>query len=53
MAALFSQIGDVFGAADYHTGLGLFFDTYSNHNGPHNVSIAFMYINSLPFPVIM
>ncbi|PIK54690.1 putative vesicular integral-membrane protein VIP36 [Apostichopus japonicus] len=28
--------GDVFGGADYHTGLGLFFDTYSNHNGPHN-----------------
>ncbi|XP_041476999.1 vesicular integral-membrane protein VIP36-like [Lytechinus variegatus] len=28
--------GPVFGNMDYFTGLGLFFDTYSNHNGPHN-----------------
>eukprot|EP00057_Strongylocentrotus_purpuratus_P013910 XP_011668384.1 PREDICTED: VIP36-like protein [Strongylocentrotus purpuratus] len=28
--------GPVFGNIDYFTGLGLFFDTYSNHNGPHN-----------------
>lgn len=28
--------GPVFGAAETFTGLGLFFDTYSNHNGPHH-----------------
>ena len=31
--------GDVFGSKDYHHGLAIFLDTYSNHNGPHNVSI--------------
>ncbi|XP_072029842.1 vesicular integral-membrane protein VIP36-like isoform X2 [Amphiura filiformis] len=30
------RAGDVFGNQDYHTGLGIYFDTYSNHNGPHN-----------------
>ncbi|XP_071947642.1 vesicular integral-membrane protein VIP36-like isoform X1 [Antedon mediterranea] len=30
------QLGPVFGNKDYHIGLGLYFDTYSNHNGPHN-----------------
>ncbi|XP_038064707.1 vesicular integral-membrane protein VIP36-like [Patiria miniata] len=30
------QMGPVFGSKDYHTGLGIYFDTYSNHNGPHN-----------------
>lgn len=28
--------GDVFGNMDYHHGLGIILDTYSNHNGPHN-----------------
>ncbi|XP_074640838.1 vesicular integral-membrane protein VIP36-like [Tubulanus polymorphus] len=28
--------GDVFGSKDYFTGLAIFLDTYSNHNGPHN-----------------
>ena len=27
--------GEVFGNKDYFSGLGIFFDTYSNHNGPH------------------
>lgn len=27
--------GTVFGNQNYFTGLGVFFDTYSNHNGPH------------------
>ncbi|XP_065828743.1 VIP36-like protein [Oscarella lobularis] len=30
-----SEFGDVFGSRDYFTGLGIFFDTYSNHNGEH------------------
>ncbi|XP_020627093.1 vesicular integral-membrane protein VIP36-like [Orbicella faveolata] len=29
------QEGDVFGSKDYFYGLGIFFDTYSNHNGEH------------------
>ena len=31
-------IGDVFGYENFFTGLAVFIDTYSNHNGPHNVS---------------
>ncbi|KAK7109110.1 vesicular integral-membrane protein VIP36-like [Littorina saxatilis] len=30
------QLGPVFGSRDLFTGLGIFLDTYSNHNGPHN-----------------
>ncbi|ELU14932.1 hypothetical protein CAPTEDRAFT_227830 [Capitella teleta] len=30
------MLGPVFGGKDYFTGLGIFLDTYSNHNGPHN-----------------
>ncbi|XP_005089869.1 vesicular integral-membrane protein VIP36 [Aplysia californica] len=30
------KIGNVFGNADPFTGLAIFMDTYSNHNGPHN-----------------
>ena len=30
--------GPIFGSADYFTGLGIFFDTYSNYNGEHSVS---------------
>ncbi|CAH3117254.1 unnamed protein product [Porites lobata] len=29
------QDGSVFGSKDYFYGLGIFFDTYSNHNGEH------------------
>jgi len=32
------ELGPVFGSKDYFTGLGVFFDTYSNHNGEHSVS---------------
>lgn len=32
-----NQLGPVFGGMDHFTGLGVFLDTYSNHNGPHNV----------------
>ena len=32
------EMGDVFGSRDYFTGLGIFFDTYSNQNGEHTVS---------------
>jgi len=28
--------GSVFGNKDFFCGLGIFLDTYSNHNGPHN-----------------
>lgn len=31
------QLGPVLGGRDYFTGLGVFFDTYSNHNGEHEV----------------
>ena len=31
--------GPVFGNMDYHHGLAVIIDTYSNHNGPHNVRI--------------
>ncbi len=34
----YGKIGPVFGNTDYFTGLGIFFDTYSNHNGEHSVS---------------
>jgi hypothetical protein len=30
--------GSVFGNMDYFQGLVVILDTYSNHNGPHNVS---------------
>ncbi len=29
--------GSVFGSKDYFSGLAVIADTYSNHNGPHNV----------------
>ncbi len=31
------QTGPVFGSRDYFSGLAIIADTYSNHNGPHNV----------------
>ena len=31
------QPGPVFGSRDYFSGLAVIADTYSNHNGPHNV----------------
>ena len=31
--------GPVFGYADYFHGLAIIMDTYSNHNGPHNVGL--------------
>ncbi|KAI1725627.1 legume-like lectin family domain-containing protein [Ditylenchus destructor] len=30
-----NQLGEVFGSKDTFRGLGIFLDTYSNHNGPH------------------
>ena len=33
--------GPIFGSADYFTGLGIFFDTYSNYNGEHSVSLGY------------
>lgn len=32
------ELGPVFGSRDLFTGLGIFLDTYSNHNGVHTVS---------------
>lgn len=40
-----SQSGLVFGSKDYFRGLGVFLDTYSNHNGPHAVSFCSLYKN--------
>lgn len=34
------QGGPVFGNKDFFQGLVVFLDTYSNHNGPHNVIIS-------------
>lgn len=34
--------GPVFGSKDYFSGLAIILDTYSNHNGPHNVSSALL-----------
>lgn len=34
----FQILGPVFGNKDYFVGLAVIADTYSNHNGPHNVS---------------
>lgn len=31
------QAGPVFGSRDAFMGLAIILDTYSNHNGPHNV----------------
>ena len=31
------ESGPVFGNRDYFSGLAIIADTYSNHNGPHNV----------------
>lgn len=31
--------GPVFGSKDYFHGLAIILDTYSNHNGPHNVRL--------------
>ncbi|XP_037574883.1 vesicular integral-membrane protein VIP36-like [Dermacentor silvarum] len=30
------ELGPVFGSKDQFSGLGIFFDTYANQNGPHN-----------------
>lgn len=38
------QDGPVFGNKDYFKGLAIIFDTYSNHNGPHNVSVFFLLV---------
>ena len=34
----FIATGPILGNRDFFTGLGIFFDTYSNHNGVHAVS---------------
>lgn len=31
-----NNLGPVFGSNDFFTGMAIFLDTYSNHNGPHN-----------------
>lgn len=38
------EMGDVFGSRDFFTGIGVFFDTYSNHNGQHSVSVRCGYV---------
>lgn len=39
-----NQLGPVFGYKDYFQGLGIFLDTYSNQNGPHNVKHTVNYL---------
>ena len=34
-----NHLGPVFGSKDYFQGLAIFIDTYSNHNGEHNVML--------------
>lgn len=41
-----NEMGPVFGGKDYFRGLGIFLDTYSNHNGPHGVRF-YIYLASL------
>lgn len=36
-------LGPVFGSKDYFRGMGIFLDTYSNHNGPHDVCFVIWY----------
>lgn len=38
--------GPVFGSKDYFSGLAIILDTYSNHNGPHNVRSGFCFISN-------
>lgn len=45
------QPGPVFGSKDYFSGLAVILDTYSNHNGPHNVSQYFI-ISHIYFNII-
>ena len=35
--------GPVFGSKDYFHGLAIILDTYSNHNGPHNVILIVLH----------
>lgn len=37
--------GPVFGNVDFYEGLAIFIDTYSNHNGEHNVSVIDSIVN--------
>ena len=43
----FLLTGPVFGNRDFFTGLAIFLDTYSNHNGPHNVRKSNIVIHTL------
>ena len=46
------QPGPVFGSRDYFSGLAVIADTYSNHNGPHNVRIK-QYISALLYLILV
>lgn len=39
------QNGPVFGNNDFFHGLAIILDTYSNHNGPHNVNLYLLLFN--------
>jgi mannose-binding lectin 2 len=41
------QNGPVFGSRDMFSGLAVIADTYSNHNGPHNVRNMFSWADRL------
>lgn len=42
-------LGSMFGSMDYFQGLGIILDTYSNHNGPHNVRNFYFNVNFFNF----
>lgn len=43
--------GPVFGSKDYFSGLAIILDTYSNHNGPHNVSILISIVVNMRYTI--
>lgn len=45
------QTGPVFGSKDHFSGLAIILDTYSNHNGPHNVSGMYACGNVILIPL--
>lgn len=44
--------GPVFGSKDHFMGLAIILDTYSNHNGPHNVCVTCIRSGFQPFALV-
>ena len=45
------QPGPVFGSKDLFSGLAIIADTYSNHNGPHNVRMLMHLLRFSPLMI--